>query len=75
MRGVTALYLQTADGRNYSTQLRRNVVEQYGRSRFAVRPISFAVGNSGPRVAQGPCRSSEFLPFCVLWFLLSAVCF
>ena len=57
---------QTADGRNYSSQNGRSSVQKIGRNRFAVRPISFAVGKSGPRAAPVPCRSTEFLPHCVL---------
>jgi len=33
--------MQTADGRNHSTQFGRNAVQQNGRHRFAGRPISF----------------------------------
>jgi hypothetical protein len=65
---------QTADGRNYSTQFRRDSVEPHGRGRFAPRPISFVVVISGPRAAQAPFCCTALLRDCALWFLRSAVC-
>jgi len=62
----TALQLQTADGRNYSTQLRRNSEEQHESRRCARLSIYASKGNRARREADAPVLFYHIPPVCVL---------